>query len=152
VAQAEVDRQLADTDPCSWRNEKNPAEPDDPLGHFVALNERGHVEQERGEGVQKYWKNLGPRVGASYRLTTRRWFARLRSEHVAVPRQQLRLQLSGEAEQRVQRPEQLCAGAPFDEHRVPDPVFVQIPSNGLVDASPAVLRNAGYFHVQAGHA
>jgi len=30
----------------------------------------------------------------------------------------------------------------------PDPVFVQIPSNGLVDASPAVLRNAGYFHVK----
>src|SRR5205823_9114045 len=29
----------------------------------------------------------------------------------------------------------------------PDPVFVQIPSNGLIDASAAVLRNAAYFHV-----
>src|SRR5436190_11555805 len=30
----------------------------------------------------------------------------------------------------------------------PDQVFVQIPSNGLIDASPAVLRNASYFHVR----
>jgi hypothetical protein len=30
----------------------------------------------------------------------------------------------------------------------PDPVFVQIPSSGIIDASPAVLLNAGYFHVR----
>src|SRR6185436_5478301 len=30
----------------------------------------------------------------------------------------------------------------------PDPVFVQIPSTGIIDASPAVLRNASYFHVR----
>jgi hypothetical protein len=30
----------------------------------------------------------------------------------------------------------------------PDPVFVQIPANGIVDASPATLRNASYFHVR----
>src|SRR5258708_5752494 len=32
----------------------------------------------------------------------------------------------------------------------PDPVFVQIPSSGIIDASSAVLRNASYFHVQPG--
>ena len=29
----------------------------------------------------------------------------------------------------------------------PDPVFVQIPSNGIIDASTPALRNAAYFHV-----
>src|SRR5262245_26835845 len=29
----------------------------------------------------------------------------------------------------------------------PAPVFVQVPSNGVIDGSPTALRNASYFHV-----
>ena len=70
-------------------------------------------------------KNFGPRAGASYRVNDKTVAARrLRRQHAAVPRQRLRLQLPGEAEQRVQRAEQLSRPAGSMKNGFPDPVFV----------------------------
>ena len=70
-------------------------------------------------GVERYLKNFGPRAGASYRLNDKTVLrGGYGDQHAAVPRQFLRLQLSGEAEQRLQPGQQLRPGR-IDEGRLP---------------------------------
>ena len=71
-------------------------------------------------GVKKYFKNFAPRTGISYRITeTIGRAGGLRHQHDSVPRQQLRVQLPGEAEQRLQRAQHLRGGAGSNGGRLP---------------------------------
>ena len=90
-------------------------------------------------GVKKYLKNFAPRTGhlLSHDGDVGRP-RRLRHQHDSVPRQQLRVQLPGEAEQRLQRAEHVRAGAGADGGRISGARFSPtFPSNGIIPATYA---------------
>ena len=99
-------------------------------------------------GVQKYWKNLGPRAGASYRLNEK---TVLRGGYgvstLPFPDNSYVYNYPVKQNNVFNSPNNFAAAGSM-KNGFPDPVFVQVPSNGIIDASPAVLRNAGYFHVR----
>src|SRR5580765_1804364 len=99
-------------------------------------------------GVQKYWKNLGPRAGASYRLNDK---TVLRGGYgvstLPFPDNAYVYNYPVKQNNVFTAPNNFAPAGSM-KNGFPDPVFVTIPSNGIVDASPAVLRNASYFHTR----
>jgi carboxypeptidase family protein/TonB-dependent receptor-like protein len=118
----------------------------DPATNTLQVAGYGNVSPS--VGVQKYWKNFGPRAGASYRLNDR---TVLRGGYglstLPFPDNSYVYNYPVKQNNVFNAPNNF---APAGSMRTgfPDPVFVQIPSTGLIDASPAVLRNASYFHVR----
>jgi len=111
------------------------------------LQVAGYGAVSESVGVEKYLKNFGPRAGASYRLDEK---TVLRGGYgvSALPFPDNSYVYNYPVKQNnVFTAPNNFAPAGSMKNGFPDPVFVQIPSNGIIDASPAVLRNAGYFHV-----
>jgi hypothetical protein len=99
-------------------------------------------------GVQSYWKNWGPRAGFSYRLNDLT-VARGGYGVSTMPFPDNSYAYNYPVKQNnVFNPANSFAVVPVTmQTGFPDPVFVQIPSNGIIDASPTPLRNASYFHI-----
>jgi hypothetical protein len=118
----------------------------DPATNSLQVAGYGNVSQS--VGVQRYLKNFGPRAGASYRLDER---TVLRGGYgvSTLPFPDNSYVYNYPVKQNnVFNPANNFAPAGSMRAGFPDPVFVQIPSNGIIDASPAALRNASYFHVR----
>jgi hypothetical protein len=99
-------------------------------------------------GVDSYLKNFGPRAGASYRLNDK---TVLRGGYgvSTLPFPDNSYVYNYPVKQNnVFNPANNFAPAGSMKAGLPDPTFVQIPANGIIDASPAALRNASYFHVR----
>ncbi len=113
-----------------------------------ALQVAGYGNVSANLGVQRYWKNWGPRLGASYRVNDRT-VVRGGYGVSTMPFPDNAYAYNYPVKQNnVFNPANSFAVAPSTmSGGFPDPVFVQVPSNGLVDASPTALRNASYFHI-----
>jgi len=118
----------------------------DPATNTLQVAGYGNVSQS--VGVEKYLKNFGPRAGASYRLndlTVIRGGVGVSTlpfpDNAYVYNYPVKQNNVFNAPNNFAPAGSMKAG-------FPDPVFVQIPSTGIVDASPTVLRNASYFHVR----
>jgi hypothetical protein len=118
----------------------------DPATNTLQVAGYGNVSES--VGVQRYLKNFGPRAGASYRLndlTVIRGGVGVSTlpfpDNAYVYNYPVKQNNVFNAPNNFAPAGSMKAG-------FPDPVFVQIPSSGIVDASPTVLRNASYFHVR----
>ena len=111
------------------------------------LQVAGYGEVGASAGVQKYLKNFGPRAGASYRLNDR---TVLRGGYgvstLPFPDNSYIYNYPVKQNNVFNAPNNFASAGSM-KNGFPDQVFVQIPANGIIDASPAVLRNASYFHV-----
>jgi len=100
-------------------------------------------------GVQRYFKNFGPRAGASYRLDDK---TVVRGGYgvstLPFPDNSYIYNYPVKQNNVFNAPNNFAAAGSM-KNGFPDPVFVQIPANGIIDASPAALRNASYFNVPA---
>src|SRR4051812_23276942 len=118
----------------------------DPATNTLQVAGYGAVGQS--VGVERYLKNFGPRAGASYRLNDK---TVLRGGYgvstLPFPDNSYVYNYPVKQNNVLNAPNNF---APAGSMRAgfPDQVFVQIPSNGILDASPTVLRNASYFHVR----
>jgi hypothetical protein len=118
----------------------------DPATNTLQVAGYGGVSES--VGVQRYLKNFGPRAGASYRLNDK---TVLRGGYgvSTLPFPDNSYVYNYPVKQNnVFNPANNFAAAGSMKAGFPDPTFVQIPASGLIDASPAVLRNASYFHVR----
>jgi hypothetical protein len=118
----------------------------DPATNTLQVAGYGAVSQS--VGVQSYWKNFGPRAGVSYRINEQ---TVLRGGYgvSTLPFPDNSYVYNYPVKQNnVFNPPNNFALAGSMAGGFPEPVFVQIPSSGIIDASPAVLRNASYFHAR----
>jgi carboxypeptidase family protein/TonB-dependent receptor-like protein len=113
-----------------------------------ALQVAGYGSVSGNLGVQSYWKNWAPRTGASYRLNDRT-VVRGGYGIATMPFPDNSYAYNYPVKQNnVFNPANSFAVVPVTmKSGFPDPVFVQIPSSGAIDASSTALRNASYFHV-----
>jgi hypothetical protein len=120
----------------------------DPATNTLQVAGYGSVSQS--VGVQKYLKNFGPRAGASYRLNDLTVIrGGIGVSTLPFPDNAYVYNYPVKQNNVFNAPNNFAAAGSM-KNGFPDPVFVQIPSSGIIDASPAVLRNASYFHVQPG--
>jgi len=112
------------------------------------LQVAGYGTVSESAGVQKYFQNFGPRAGASYRLND---MTVLRGGYgvstLPFPDNAYVYNYPVKQNNVANAPNNFAPAGSM-KAGFPDQVFVQIPSNGILDASPAVLRNASYFHVR----
>jgi len=118
----------------------------DPASNTLQI--AGYGDVSGSLGVKSYAKNWGPRAGFSYRLNEKT-VARGGYGVSTMPFPDNAYAYNYPVKQNnVFNPANSFAVAPRTmANGFPDPVFVQIPSNGIIDASPTVLRQASYFHV-----
>jgi hypothetical protein len=118
----------------------------DPTTNTLQVAGYGNVGES--VGVKKYLKNFGPRVGASYRLNER---TVLRGGYgvstLPFPDNAYVYNYPVKQNNVFTAPNNFAPAGSM-RNGFPDPVFVTVPANGIIDASPAVLRNASYFHVR----
>jgi hypothetical protein len=112
------------------------------------LQVAGYGAVSKNLGVQSYWKNWGPRTGASYRLNDRT-IVRGGYGISTMPFPDNSYAYNYPVKQNnVFNPANSFAVVPVTmSSGFPAPAFVQIPSNGSIDAAPTALRNASYFHI-----
>jgi hypothetical protein len=112
------------------------------------LQVAGYGSVGESVGVQRYLKNFGPRAGASYRLNDR---TVLRGGYgvstLPFPDNAYVYNYPVKQNNVFNAPNNFASAGSMKDG-FPDPVFVAIPTTGIIDASPAVLRNAAYFHVR----
>ncbi len=98
-------------------------------------------------GVQKYFKNFGPRVGVSFRLDDR---SVLRGGYgvstIPFPDNSYAFNFPVKQNNQFNAPTTFSAAGSM-KNGFPDPIVAQIPSNGIIDASTSALKNQGYFSV-----
>jgi hypothetical protein len=112
------------------------------------LQVAGYTSVPADLGVQKYWNNWGPRTGFSYRVTEST-VVRGGYGVSTMPFPDNSYAYNYPVKQtNVFNAANSFAVAGSMKNGFPDPVFVQIPTNGIIDASPAALRNANQFHVK----
>src|SRR6266571_2896294 len=118
----------------------------DPATNTLQVAGYGNVSES--VGVQKYLKNFGPRAGLSYRLNDK---TVLRGGYgvstLPFPDNSYVYNYPVKQNNVFNAPNNFAPAGSM-KAGFPDPVFVQIPSNGILDASSAVLKNASYFHVR----
>src|SRR5204863_7005002 len=118
----------------------------DPATNTLQVAGYGNVSES--VGVQKYLKNFGPRAGASYRLNEK---TVLRGGYgvstLPFPDNSYVYNFPVKQNNVFNAPNNFAPAGSM-KNGFPDPVFLQIPSSGIVDASSTVLRNASYFHVR----
>jgi hypothetical protein len=99
-------------------------------------------------GVKSYWKNFGPRAGASYRLGEK---TVLRGGYgvstLPFPDNSYVYNFPVKQNNVFNAPNGFSPAGSM-KNGFPAPVVAVIPSNGIIDASPTVLRNASFFHVK----
>jgi len=118
----------------------------DPATNTLQVAGFGNVSDS--VGVQKYWKNFGPRAGLSYRLNDA---TVLRGGYgvstLPFPDNSYAYNFPVKQNNVFNAPNNFAAAGSMATG-FPAPVFVQIPTSGIIDASTAALRNASYFHVR----
>ena len=111
------------------------------------LQVAGYGDVNGSVGVKSYLKNFGPRAGASYRLDEK---TVLRGGYgvstLPFPDNSYVYNFPVKQNNVFSAPNNFAPAGSM-QAGFPAPVFVQIPSNGIIDASPTALRNASYFHV-----
>src|SRR5262245_28067236 len=111
------------------------------------LRVAGYGDVGDSAGVKSYFKNFGPRAGASYRLDEK---TVLRGGYgvstLPFPDNSYIYNYPVKQNNVFTAPNNFASAGSM-QAGFPAPVFVQIPSNGIIDASSTVLRNASYFHV-----
>ena len=118
----------------------------DPATNTLQVAGYGNVSES--VGVQKYFKNFGPRTGASYRVNDKTVVrAGYGVSTLPFPDNAYVYNYPVKQNNVFNAPNNFAPAGSM-KNGFPDPVFVTIPSNGIVDASPAVLRNASYFHTR----
>jgi hypothetical protein len=112
------------------------------------LQVAGYGSVGASAGVQRYLKNFGPRAGVSYRVDDR---TVLRGGYgvstLPFPDNSYIYNYPVKQNNVFTAPNNFAAAGSM-KTGFPDPVFVQIPESGIIDASSAVLRSASYFHVK----
>jgi hypothetical protein len=117
----------------------------DPLTNTLQVAGYGAVSES--VGVQKYWKNWGPRTGASYRLDDK---SVLRAGYgvstLPFPDNSYAYNFPVKQTNQFNGPNTFAPAGSM-ANGFADPVVAQIPSNGLIDAGTAALRSQAYFHI-----
>ncbi len=112
------------------------------------LQVAGYGDVGSSVGVEKYFRNFGPRAGASYRLNDR---TVLRGGYglstLPFPDNSYVYNYPVKQNNVFTAPNNFAAAGSM-RNGFPDPVFVQVPASGIIDAGTAALRNASYFHVK----
>ena len=111
------------------------------------LQVAGYSSVSESVGVEKYLKNFGPRVGLSYRMNDK---TVVRGGYgvstIPFPDNSYAYNFPVKQNNVFNAPNNFAAAGSM-KNGFPDPIVTQIPSTGLIDASPTALRNASYFHV-----
>jgi len=112
------------------------------------LQVAGYGSVSGSVGVKSYWKNFGPRAGASYRLGEK---TVLRGGYgvstLPFPDNSYVYNFPVKQNNVFTAPNGFSPAGSM-QNGFPAPVVANIPSNGTIDASPAALRNASFFHVK----
>src|ERR1051326_1885456 len=113
-----------------------------------ALQVAGYSSVPANLGVPSYTKNWAPRTGFSYRMNDQT-VVRGGYGISTMPFPDNSYAYNYPVKQNnVFNPANSFAVVPVTmKTGFPDPVFLQIPSTGIVDASSTALRNASYFHI-----
>jgi outer membrane receptor protein involved in Fe transport len=113
-----------------------------------ALQVAGYSSVPADLGVKKYFKNFGPRTGLSYRLGEK---TVLRAGYgvstIPFPDNTYAYNFPVKQNNVFNAPNSFASAGSM-KAGFPDPIVAVIPATGLVDASSAALRNAGYDHVR----
>src|ERR1051326_3543111 len=114
----------------------------------TALQGAGYSSVPANLGVPSYTKNWAPRTGFSYRMNDQT-VVRGGYGISTMPFPDNSYAYNYPVKQNnVFNPANSFAVVPVTmKTGFPDPVFLQIPSTGIVDASSTALRNASYFHI-----
>jgi hypothetical protein len=118
----------------------------DPATNTLQVAGVGSVPQN--VGVQSYWKNWGPRAGASYRLNDK---TVIRGGYglSTLPFPDNSYVYNYPVKQNnVFNPVNSFQPVGSMKNGFPDPIVAVIPSSGLIDASPPALKNASFFSVK----
>jgi len=118
----------------------------DPATNTLQVAGYGGVSQS--VGVKSYWKNFGPRLGASYRindLTVAR--AGYGVSTLPFPDNSYAYNFPVKQNNVFTAPNNFAPAGSMAAG-FPDPIVANIPSNGLIDAGTPALRSASYFHVK----
>ena len=111
------------------------------------LQVAGYSSVSESVGVQKYFRNFGPRVGLSYRMNDK---TVLRGGYgvstIPFPDNSYAYNFPVKQNNVFNAPNNFAPAGSM-KNGFPDPIVTQIPSTGVIDASPTALRNASYFHV-----
>jgi len=100
-------------------------------------------------GVQSYLKNFGPRLGTSYRINDKT-VARAGYGVSTLPFPDNSYVYNFPVKQNnvFNSPNGFQSATATMATGFPDPIVANIPSNGIIDASSAALRNASFFHIK----
>jgi len=113
------------------------------------LQVAGYGDVGASLGVKRYFKNFGPRLGASYRINDKT-VARAGYGVSTLPFPDNSYAYNFPVKQNnVFTPTNGFQPAGSMAAGFPDPIVANIPPTGLIDASPTVLRNAAFFHVKS---
>src|SRR5207247_2083471 len=118
----------------------------DPATNTLQVAGYGNVSQS--VGVQSYWKNWGPRAGASFRVdekTVVRGGYGLST--LPFPDNSYVYNFPVKQNNVFNAPNSFQPAGSM-KSGFPDPIVATIPSNGIIDASSAALRNAAFFSVR----
>ena len=112
------------------------------------LRVAGYGDVGQSVGVRNYLKNFGPRAGVSYRLNDK---TVLRGGYgvstLPFPDNAYVYNYPVKQNNVLNAPNNFAPAGSM-QAGFPGQAFVLIPSNGILDASQTVLRNASYFHVR----
>jgi hypothetical protein len=118
----------------------------DPSTNTLQVAGYGSVPQS--VGVKSYWKNFGPRLGASYRLNDKT-VARAGYGVSTLPFPDNSYVYNFPVKQNnVFNAANGFVAAGSMRAGFPDPLVAAIPANGIIDASSTALRNAAFFHMR----
>src|SRR5438067_5305118 len=114
------------------------------------LQVAGYGDVPQNVGVQSYFRNFGPRAGASYRLDDR---TVVRGGYglstMPFPDNSYVYNFPVKQNNVFNAPNSFQPAGSM-KNGFPDPIVAVIPSNGIIDASSAALRNAAFFSVRPG--
>jgi hypothetical protein len=112
------------------------------------LRVAGYSAVPENVGVQSYWKNWGPRAGASYRLNDQ---TVLRAGYglstLPFPDNSYVYNFPVKQNNAFQSVNSFQPVGSMKEG-FPAPIVADIPSSGIIDAGSTALRNAAFFHVR----
>jgi len=113
-----------------------------------ALQVAGYGSVSQSVGVKSYWKNFGPRLGASYRLNDKTVArAGYGVSTLPFPDNSYAYNFPVKQNNQFTAPNSFVAAGSMAAG-FPDPIVANIPPSGLIDASTAALRAASFFHIK----
>jgi hypothetical protein len=111
------------------------------------LRVAGYGEVPQNLGLKPYYKNFAPRGGVSFRVTDSDV---LRGGYgvstIPFPDNSYAYNFPVKQNNQFNAPNSFAAAGSM-KTGFPDPIFVSIPSSGIIDASTPALKNQAYFYV-----